>query len=218
MLHVNHLYDLDRLDLTAATTLNGDMQRAVTAVLRQIKKPANAKAAELYGHNMLSSGDDPSKLIFSFTLFEQRDGANLLRVQTDNFDQPFDINEGARLNLGSTAKLRTLITYLEIIADLHQRYAGMTPEELARVPVEKENVLSLWALDYLAQAQDRGLPAMLETAMERRYSGSPGEVFVTGAWLASTKDTMARRHSRRRNCCCKNDARCRHGLPRCSAA
>jgi membrane peptidoglycan carboxypeptidase len=180
LLHVNHLYELDRLDLSAATTLNGDMQREVTTVLRQLKQPANAKAAELYGHNMLSAGDDPGKLIFSFTLFEQRGGANLLRVQTDNFDQPFDINEGARLNLGSTAKLRTLITYLEIIADLHQRYAGMTTKELVRVPVEKENVLSRWAIDYLARAKDSGLPAMLEAAMERRYSGSPAEAFVTG--------------------------------------
>ncbi|WP_092358219.1 transglycosylase domain-containing protein [Collimonas sp. OK242] len=180
LLHVNHLYDLDRLDLTAATTMNGEMQRAVTSVLRQLKQPADAKAAELYGHNMLSPGDDPGKLIFSFTLFEQRGGANLLRVQTDNFDQPFDINEGARLNLGSTAKLRTLITYLEIIADLHQRYAGMTADQRARFPVEKEDVLSLWALGYLAQAKDLALPAMLEAAMERRYSGSPGEAFVTG--------------------------------------
>lgn len=180
LLHVNHLYDLDRLDLSAATTMNGELQRAVTTVLRQLKQPDKAKAAELYGHNMLSPGDDPSKLIFSFTLFEQRDGANLLRVQTDNFDQPFDINEGARLNLGSTAKLRTLITYLEIIADLHQRYVGMTAEQRAKLLVEKEDVLSQWALTYLAQAQDRGLPAMLEAAMERRYSGSPGEAFVTG--------------------------------------
>ncbi|WP_343216021.1 transglycosylase domain-containing protein [Collimonas antrihumi] len=180
LLHVNHLYDLDRLDLTAATTLNGEMQREVTTVLRQLKQPANAKAAELYGHNMLSPGDDPGKLIFSFTLFEQRGGANLLRVQTDNFDQPFDINEGARLNLGSTAKLRTLITYLEIIADLHQRYAGMTADQRARIQVEKEDVLSQWALTYLARAKDLALPAMLEAAMERRYSGSPGEAFVTG--------------------------------------
>lgn len=180
LLHVNHLYELDRLDLTAATTIHGEMQRAATTVLRQLKQPASAKAAGLYGHNMLGSGDDPGKLMFSFTLFEQRGGANLLRVQTDNFDQPFDINEGARLNLGSTAKLRTLVTYLEIIADLHRRYAGMTPQELARVPVEKENALSLWALAYLAHAQDRGLPAMLEAAMQRRYSGSPAERFVTG--------------------------------------
>ena len=180
LLHVNQLYDLDRLDLTAATTLNGNMQSAVTTVLRQIKKPANAKAAELYGHNMLASGDDPSKLIYSFTLFEQVNGANLLRVQTDNFDQPFNINEGARLNLGSTAKLRTLITYLEIITELHQSYAGIAPSELTRLPVEKNNVLSLWAIAYLAKAQDRSLPAMLEAAMDRRYSGNPGEAFVTG--------------------------------------
>ncbi|OGA97574.1 MAG: glycosyl transferase family 51 [Burkholderiales bacterium RIFCSPHIGHO2_12_FULL_61_11] len=180
LLDVKHLYELDRLDLSAATTLNGELQGAVTTVLRQLKQPANAKAAQLYGRNMLSSGDDTGKLIYSFTLFEQRGGANLLRVQTDNFDQPFDINEGARLNLGSTAKLRTLITYLEIIADLHQRYVGMTAKELAEVLVDKENVLSRWALDYLARAEDKGLPAMLEAAMERRYSGSPGEAFVTG--------------------------------------
>lgn len=180
LLDVNQLYDLDRLDLSAATTLNGDMQRTATTLLRQLRQPANAKAAGLYGRNMLGTADDPGRLTYSFTLFEQRGGANLLRVQTDNFDQPFDINQGARLNLGSTAKLRTLITYLEIIADLHQLYAGMTPRELARVPVEKENTLSRWALDYLAHAKDRGLPAMLEAAMERRYSGSPGEVFATG--------------------------------------
>jgi len=194
LLHVNHLYELDRLDLSAGTTLNGDMQREVTTVLRQLKQAANAKAAELYGHNMLGAGDDPGKLIFSFTLYEQRGGANLLRVQTDNFDQPFDINEGARLNLGSTAKLRTLITYLEIIADLHQRYVGMTTKELVRVPVDKENVLSRWAIDYLAHSKDSGLPAMLEAAMERRYSGSPGEAFVTGGGVQTFSNFEPEEH------------------------
>ena len=196
LLQVNNLYDLDRLDLSASTTLNGEMQSAVTTALRQLKKPADAKAAELYGRNMLSSGDDPSKLIFSFTLFEQRGGANLLRVQTDNFDQPFDINEGARLNLGSTAKLRTLITYLEIIAELHQRYAGLPPKDLARLPVDQDNVLSVWALAYLAQAQDRGLPAMLEAAMERRYSGNPAEGFVTGGGVQTFSNFDASENSK----------------------
>ncbi|MDD5325435.1 MAG: transglycosylase domain-containing protein [Polaromonas sp.] len=180
LLDVGPLYDLDRPDLSAATSLNGDMQRAVSTVLRQLRQAASARSAGLYGHNMLGTGDDPGRLTFSFTLFEQRGNANLLRVQTDNLDQPFDINEGARLNLGSTAKLRTLITYLEIIASLHQHYAGMTPKELAQVPVAKENVLGRWALDYTAHAQDSGLPAMLEAAMERRYSGNPNEVFATG--------------------------------------
>lgn len=108
LLQVPRLYDLDRLDLTVNTTVDGEIQRAVANALRQLKDPAVAKAAGLYGFHMLSREDDPGRLIFSFTLFERGENANLLRVQTDNFDQPFDINEGARLDLGSTAKLRTL--------------------------------------------------------------------------------------------------------------
>ncbi len=41
---------------------------------------------------------------------------NVLRVQTDNWNQPLNINQNTRLELGSTAKLRTLINYLEIVA------------------------------------------------------------------------------------------------------
>lgn len=183
LLNVPRLYDLDRLDLTATSTLNSEVQRAVTHVLRQLKNPAAAKGAGLYGFHLFSEGDDPSKLIFSFTLFERGDDANLLRVQTDNFDQPFDINEGARLNLGSTAKLRTLVTYLDIIAELHRRYAGMSAPELAGVEVDPKDVLSAWALEYLAQGEDKTLPAMLDAAMERRYSASPREAFFTGGGL-----------------------------------
>ena len=183
LLNVPRLYDLDRFDLAAISTLNGEAQFAVTQVLRQLRNPATAKAKGLYGFRMLSPGDDPSKITFSFTLFERTENANLLRVQTDNFDQPFDINEGAKLNLGSTAKLRTLITYLEIIAELHHRYAGMSAKELAAVAVDRKDVLTHWALDYLAHAQDKSLLAMLEEAMERRYSASPAEAFFTGGGL-----------------------------------
>jgi len=183
LLHVSRLYDLDRLDLTVKTTLNGEIQSAVTKVLRQVKTAAGARKAELYGHNMLKTGDDPGKLTFSFTLFERGADANLLRVQTDNLDQPFDINDGARLNLGSTAKLRTVVTYLEIITQLHQRYAGMTPDELKQVKVDQHDPLSRWALEYFAGAPDKSLRATLYAAMERKYSGDPAEVFFTGGGL-----------------------------------
>lgn len=180
LLGVPRLYDLDRFDLTVGTTLNGDVQRAVTNVLRQLKDPATAKSEGLYGFHMLSEGDNPDKLIFSFTLFERSDKANMLRVQTDNFDQPFDINEGARLDLGSTAKLRTLVTYLEIIADLHEHFAAISREELSKVQVHRNDVLSRWAIDYLHDAEDRSLAAMLDAAMVRRYSANPAETFFTG--------------------------------------
>jgi len=179
-LHTAHLYDLDRIDMSADTTLDGTTQQAVTQVLRDLRKPEVAKKNELFGHNMLAPNDNPGRLTFSFTLFERRGGANLLRVQTDNLDQPFDINSGARLNLGSTAKLRTLITYLEIITSLHKFYGEMTPEDLAQVRIDHEDVLSKWAVDYFIANPHSTLADTLEAAMMRTYSGNPAEVFFTG--------------------------------------
>ena len=185
LLHLNRLYDLDRLDLAVDTTIDGDLQQTTSLLLRQLREPANARAAELYGTNLLRAGDDPSKLVYSFTLFERRGGANVLRVQTDNVDQPFDINEGARLNLGSTAKLRTLLTYLEVVYRLHARYSALTPTELAELDLGKNDVLRRWAVDYLATATNREVAPMLEAAMDRRYSGNPSEAFATGGGVQS---------------------------------
>ena len=180
LLHTSHLYDLDRVDMSVQTTLDADIQKAVTETLRKLREPDGAKAAELFGHNMLSVGDNTGRLTYSFTLFERGDDANLLRVQTDNLDQPFDINNGARLNLGSTAKLRTLVTYLEIITNLHKFYAEMSPEDLSQVQVDPQDVLSRWALAYFAANPHSSLSDTLEAAMMRTYSGNPSEVFFTG--------------------------------------
>ena len=183
LLDVPRPYDLDRLDLRADSSLDGGAQRAATRLLRSLKNPAAAKAAGLYGFHLLNEGDDPSKLIFSFTLFERGEHANLLRVQTDSHDQPFDINEGAKLDLGSTAKLRTLITYLELVAQLHARWSASSAEELAALTLDRRDALGRWARDYLSRATDRGLAAMLEAALERSYSANPAEGFFTGGGL-----------------------------------
>lgn len=184
MLDVPRAYDLDRLDLAARSTLDGEAQHTATRVLRGLADPATARAAGLYGHNLLQPDDDPGKLVFSFTLFERGERANLLRVQTDNFDQPFDINEGARLDLGSTAKLRTLVTYLELVADLHARWSGLAPAQLEAVAVSPRDALGRWAKDYLLRSgADATLAAMLEAALQRRYSASPAEEFFTGGGL-----------------------------------
>ena len=180
MLDVARSYDLDRLDLRATTTLDGQVQRAATELLRGLRNPEAAKAAGLYGFRLLNPGDDTSKIVFSFTLFERGNGANLLRVQTDNVDQPFDLNEGARLDLGSTAKFRTLVTYLELIAELHAKWSTLAPEALSAQQVHPRDPLARWARDYLLQSPGSSLKAMLDAAMERRYSGDPGETFFTG--------------------------------------
>jgi len=178
-LEVPKLYELDLLDLTVKSTIDRRTQEEVTATLRQLQNPEFAVSAGLREPHLLAKGD-PSKVVYSFTLYECTPGANLLRVQTDNFDQPLNINEGVKLELGSSAKLRTLITYLEIAAVLHSRYADYTPEQLRAVTPAKSDRLSAWAVDYLSHATDKSLKAMLEAAMERRYSASPAERFFTG--------------------------------------
>ncbi|QCP48967.1 glycosyl transferase family 51 [Trinickia violacea] len=179
-LGVKSFYDLDRLDLTARATLDNAVQQAISERLALAATKDGAQAAGLYGFEMLRPGDDPSKITFSFTLFERRNGENLVRVQTDSVNEPFDINQGARLNLGSTAKLRTLITYLQIVSDLHARYASMSNAELKQVQPDPLDGLTKWAVDYLLHTPDHSLSAMLNAAIERKYSASAGEMFYTG--------------------------------------
>jgi membrane peptidoglycan carboxypeptidase len=176
-------YDLVRLDLTVDSPIDGNVQRAATALLKSLNDVRSAKAAGLYGFRLLGEGDDPGKISFSFTLFERGAHSNLLRVQADNVDQPFDINEGARLDLGSTAKLRTLVTYLELVAQLHAQWSGLSAAQLAALEISPHDALSRWARDYLVRANDRALAAMLDAAMERTYSASPAEGFYTGGGL-----------------------------------
>ena len=184
LLNVPSLYDLDRLDLQVRSTLDGPAQAAVTRTLNRLRDPAAATAAGLLDYQLLQRGD-PSRLLYSFTLYERGDGINRVRLQTDNLDQPFDINSGAKLELGSTAKLRTLVTYLELIAGLHARLAPLDRAALRAQPVSRKDPLTRWAVDHLAQAQDRSLAAMLEAAMQRRYSASPAEAFFTGGGVHS---------------------------------
>jgi membrane peptidoglycan carboxypeptidase len=183
LLDVPRSYDLDRLDLEARTTLDAEAQRAATRFLRGLREPAAARAAGLYGLHLLERDDEPGSLMFSVTLFERGERANRLRVQADSVDQPFDINEGARLDLGSTAKLRTLVTYLELVAALHARWRTLSPRELAALPVDQRDPIARWARQYLSRSKDRSLARMLDAAMLRTYSASPHEAFFTGGGM-----------------------------------
>jgi len=179
-LNVPRLYDLDHIDLKASATLHAPTQRAVSAFLRRLSDPVVVEAAGLYGHYLLESDNDLSKPIYSFTLYENTDDGALLRVQADNLNQPFDINKGAKLDMGSSAKLRTLITYLQLVAELREQYADMPREKLLKLKVADKDLLMQWVVQYLANTADRSLTPMLEAAMSRSYSASPAEAFFTG--------------------------------------
>ncbi|MEE4465019.1 glycosyl transferase family 51, partial [Azotobacter chroococcum] len=178
------LYDLDRFDLSASTPLQGELQDAVTQYLGQLADPAFAERVGLFGERLLSP-EKTAEVRYSFTLFERSGDSFQVRVQTDSTAQPFDINEGSKLELGSTAKLRVLATYLEIVAELHARFAGQDRAALraAETQTEPLDFLTRWALEWLTMNPDGSLPAMLDAALERRYSASPGESFFTGGGL-----------------------------------
>ena len=177
------LYGLDRLDLSARTTIDGRVNQEVARILRSLSDPAVAEENGLLGHQLLNR-DALQDVVYTFTLYEKTKDGNVLRIQADNYDGPLNLNEGSKLELGSTAKLRTLVSYLEAMAKLHAKYAGQDDETLRAVKPHPQDNLTRWAVNYLSdQENDHSLEAMLEAALERRYSSNPGEAFFTGSGL-----------------------------------
>jgi membrane peptidoglycan carboxypeptidase len=155
LLQVESFYELDRLDMRAQASLDAAAQTAVTETLRRLMEPEEARQAGLFGDRLLRG--DPAGVAYSFTLYERGPDANRLRVQADNLERPLDLNSGGKFDLGSTAKLRTLTTYLEIVAELHGRYAGASKAELAQIAGDAADPLTRWAVDHLRGSSDRSL-------------------------------------------------------------
>ena len=183
MLNVPELYALDRLDLEVQSSLDHRVQDAVATRLQAWRSLDALRTDGMIGHRLLRKSDDPNKVRYSLVLYERAGSVNLLRVHTDNLNQPFDLNQGLKLDLGSTAKLRTLISYLEIVAALHERYAAMPRKALRAVDVHPEDQLTQWALDFLLATPHSSLLRMLDAAMSRRYSANPKERFFTGGGI-----------------------------------
>ena len=176
------LYTLDRMDLTVTTTLNSRLQEQVNLYLKSLENSETAGSYGLLGKSLLSA-DQTEELSYSFTLFEKTPMGNMVRVQTDTTELPFDINEGSKLELGSTAKLRTLATYLEIIAELHTLLSGRSPSEINAELQQATDNLTRWVCSRLLEKPTLQLQPLLEAAMAREYSASPGERFFTGGGI-----------------------------------
>ncbi|MGE3769524.1 MAG: transglycosylase domain-containing protein [Bdellovibrionales bacterium] len=179
-LNLNSLYELDRIDATVHSTLDSEKQDKVISLLQDLMDKSKLEEHGLIGENLLRTDNDVSKVIYSFVLYERTPFGNVVRVQADNLDKPLDLNEGAKLDLGSTAKLRTLETYLSALADLYDRYKQLQKADLQIAQDDAADNLTRWVVDMLRAYPDITLQQLLASAMTRRYSASTNETFFTG--------------------------------------
>ena len=179
LLHLPDLYALDRVDVSGYGTVDTASQKRVTDVLERLGDPAYVRSLGLVGHDLLG-GEKPGRLAWSVVLYERGAERNYLRVHADSLNSPFDINSGAKLILGSTAKLRTLVTYLNIVEELHRKLGPLPRRDLIALAATKDDPMTAWAAGYLAKTGDQGLQPMIDAAMQRQYSGSPSAFFTGG--------------------------------------
>jgi membrane peptidoglycan carboxypeptidase len=177
-LNVASFYDLDRLDLTGFSTIDLPTERRVSEILARLNDADFVEAHQLVGYHLLHTTRN-LKLNYSVVIYERGAAQDEVRVHADSLDEPFDINSGGKLILGSTAKFRTLVTYLNVVTALHERYTYRPKAELME-QAPGHDPLTAWAMTWLAQAPRRGLRPMLDAAMLRRYSAAPGEFFTNG--------------------------------------
>ncbi len=194
-LGVQSLYALDRLDLRVRSSVASDIQREVEEHLRWVTQPAYARESGILGERLLRE-EQLQALRYSVLLYERTGNGNLLRVQTDNMNMPFDMNTGSKLDLGSTAKLRTLISYLEIIETVYLGHRGLTAEERQMARRVAEDPLRQWTLDYLQHHPSATLRELLAAAMLRSYSASPAESFFTAGGMHRFSNFEQRDNSR----------------------
>ncbi|MFZ2727872.1 MAG: transglycosylase domain-containing protein [Methylococcaceae bacterium] len=176
-------YELDRLDLTVKTSLDYKTQSGVSKVLHGLNQADQASAAGVVGFRMLGGGGQALPITYSLMLFEKSDVGNLLRVQTDNYDQPLDINEGIRLDLGSTSKLRTLVHYLELVNQVYQQYKNYSHPQLKQLNLHPRDYISEWVVQALRANPKMSLEELLNAAIDKKYSASPAEYFFTGGGI-----------------------------------
>ena len=92
-LGVPSFYDLDRLDLSVTATLDNAVQQAVSERLASAATRDGAQAAGLCRlRHAARVRTIRRRSPIASRCSSARDGANLVRVQTDSVNQPFDIN------------------------------------------------------------------------------------------------------------------------------
>lgn len=181
LLGMKSLSDLDHLDLEVSTSFDNHLQSQTSNLFRDLRDSAYVRAQGLMGDKLLATGD-PSQVTYSLLLFERRPEGDVTRVRADNLNEPFDPNTGMRMELGSTAKMRTLADYLETVEKIRGEVLRADSAGVALSP-RGADPITAWVDEELAREPDMPLDTLLAHALDRTYSANPGEVFFTGGGL-----------------------------------
>ncbi|HZI89518.1 MAG TPA: transglycosylase domain-containing protein, partial [Candidatus Polarisedimenticolia bacterium] len=177
-LAVDGLYDLNRLHLNVESTVDAGLQRQTEQLMAAFADSSYVASHGLKAEHLLSQGD-PKRVIYSVLLCERTPDRNEVRVHADNLRGPFDVNEGMKMSLGSTAKVRTLVHYLEIVESLFDEVAPKHGQELMEYTKSARDPVTRWVCETLSDNPGMPLDSLLTRATERVYSASPYEQFYT---------------------------------------
>lgn len=183
MLGTDNLSELDQWDVHAQSTLDMTAQKEIQEVLAQKMYDPTFLEEEGFTGTRLVEKSDPKGIIYSFTLYEKLKDRNVMRVQVDTSPKKLNINESSRLDLGSTAKLRTLITYLQIMSDLYTKISPMSRKEMLDIKIKQGDTLTHWARGHLFMRRSKTRLDFLKDAMDRKYSASPYYAFLTSGGM-----------------------------------
>ncbi len=172
-LGVDSLYELDRMDVSVRTSSIGLYEKEVQRLLDDVRNPDSFMNRRFRTRGVLDD-TDPTPLTLSFSLYERTGDVNRLRIHADTKRSSRLVDDSVMLDLGSTAKLRTLATYLEMMTNLYATAA--LPERR----IDKRDILARWARERRLARPDEPLIDFLWGAMNRHYSASPWEKFQTG--------------------------------------
>lgn len=174
------LYGLDRMDIDVTSTEDSGLNRGLARAMEVLTDPNRNAAAGFTGYQLLPQGAGQDIHLAATIMERLPDGHSVIRGQMDNFPGPFNINEGSRLQLGSTSKVLTTYSYLDVSEDLYNQYTK-EPEKFFNRAFNPNNAIAIWAQNYLSQPEaDKSYKGFIHAAMQRKYSGSPAEVFYTG--------------------------------------
>jgi len=182
LLGVESAYALDRMDLRVTATLDSAGQAQAGALLSDLHRPEFVRTRGL-NQTTLVGPTDPSRVLHSILVMQSGPDGNRVVVDADNLPGAASLNEAGRLELGSTAKLRTLVTYLETNLALFDRLSPLTRDSLQALEVHPRDRLTGWVVETLLADPGLERAQVLDRAMERRYRADPGERFQTGGGI-----------------------------------